>query len=216
MVNDEICTNEFIKKYLKTGFIVRLDADKTVSEYYQELCDDYKSDLVDKELVFNYIQKNFRPTSYDKIKYELFLTQTLYWKIISEYIKESRNECQMYAYHSKKRLEVHHTNYEILGKELINTDKLMLLCHDCHASAHKINTDNIENKMHVLEETVNEINTRKESFTPLNIEIIVDENDHSLTASRLRFKKVALLFDIMNHMIDSKQLKNNRNGKYLC
>lgn len=68
-----------------------------------------------------------------KMKYSDFLT-TPYWREIAKRVKTQRKRCQLCG--SKKRLEVHHSDYSVHGEEIRNLDKLTILCHECHSKFH--------------------------------------------------------------------------------
>lgn len=67
--------------------------------------------------------------------YKNFLT-TKYWKAISgEVKKRAKFKCQLCNY-SGYDIQAHHKNYDILGKEIYNLDKLICLCVVCHSKHH--------------------------------------------------------------------------------
>lgn len=77
----------------------------------------------DEEIVASYIAN---------MDYKVFL-KTPYWKYISAYCKNGKR-CALCD--SELNLEVHHPSYDFHGLEHKNTDRLVVLCHDCHAMFH--------------------------------------------------------------------------------
>lgn len=68
------------------------------------------------------------------LSYKDFL-RTPYWKGISNYKKyKADNKCQLCG--GTDRLEVHHRDYSIRGREIDNLNGLICLCHNCHEKFH--------------------------------------------------------------------------------
>lgn len=110
---------DFSKKYLDPK------AEDT-PDGFSEFVSDYilgGVDFYDEEAVANHIAK---------MDYKVFL-KTPYWKYISAYCKNGKR-CALCD--SELNLEVHHPSYDFHGLEHKNTDRLVVLCHDCHAMFH--------------------------------------------------------------------------------
>lgn len=69
-----------------------------------------------------------------KLEYKEFLA-TPYWKAIAEYKKNQHKKCQLCG--SIENLNVHHSNYRILGEEIFKMQELTVLCDKCHNKFHK-------------------------------------------------------------------------------
>lgn len=72
---------------------------------------------------------------YKYLKYPGYLN-TRYWEKVKESVHYYKKCCEDCG--STERLQVHHLNYRIKGKELLgdNINKLKLLCRKCHISVH--------------------------------------------------------------------------------
>lgn len=62
--------------------------------------------------------------------------KTPYWRAIAEHKKYKNKKCQLCG--ATENLNVHHTNYDILGIEVNNLNDLTVLCEDCHHKFHKL------------------------------------------------------------------------------
>ena len=68
-----------------------------------------------------------------KLTYHDFL-KTPYWKSVSSYMKGKFKKCCQCG--STKNLNVHHKNYNNLGKEHETLEDLILVCKPCHEKIH--------------------------------------------------------------------------------
>ena len=109
---------EFVNKYLVPG-------GDTSDAQFKEF---YKNYFVEKAEISNEVKALI-----SSISYKEFL-QTPYWIFIARIKKGQIERCQLC--NSDKKLEVHHSTYDIRGNEINHLDKLTVLCHDCHAKYH--------------------------------------------------------------------------------
>lgn len=69
------------------------------------------------------------------LPYEDFL-RTYYWRTIREHLLlQYRYKCSNCSHHNYP-LEIHHTRYDIVGKEHLYLRSLMVLCFVCHGQMH--------------------------------------------------------------------------------
>ena len=119
--------NKKIEDYNKFYLEFNLNPNKqfNIDKPYKERWELINNHYLDKEIVYNTVRL---------LPYKEFL-KTPYWKTISQRAKyKAGYQCKLCS--SNKKLETHHPNYDILGKELQNMDKLVVLCHNCHDKFH--------------------------------------------------------------------------------
>lgn len=69
-----------------------------------------------------------------KMPYAEFL-QTPYWQTVrATMLERADNRCHRCK--AQEHLQVHHISYEHRGDEMRHLELLVVLCRDCHASAH--------------------------------------------------------------------------------
>ncbi len=128
-------TQNFIKVYLKPN--KHFKKKDSISSIYEHMINPKYPDgtpiIIDWDQVCDYIL--------DNLTYEEFL-HTMYWEIISHYIKIKRNfTCNRCGetYHLMSKLNVHHNTYIHHGEEHkpeVIDDDLELLCYKCHIKHH--------------------------------------------------------------------------------
>lgn len=128
----------------------QIENEKYFISYFNMLIDPYSSwknnvkiqeKIRDIENCMYYVDKQKRFELISILNYSDYLN-TPYWKAIAEYKKRKNKNCQLCG--SNINLNVHHTDYSILGNEFENLNKLTVLCKNCHYKYH-----NKENKNEV-------------------------------------------------------------------
>lgn len=120
-VQKSIIENVLIEKYLNPNYYITENIDL---EY----------ELEELKIIQQYIDVDELKRYINKIGYKTYL-QTPWWKITAKYKKSKIKKCQLCG--STKNLNVHHSNYSILGNEFNNLDELTVLCQSCHYKFHK-------------------------------------------------------------------------------
>jgi len=127
-------TIEFIERYLSTSHTPAKSHDNAdyIKRKWYEINVDFEQKGVDPEGINQYIKHNLSHENYN-----LFLYNTDYWRIISDYIKFLAGyKCLLNQKHTE-RLVVHHGDYDWLhGRELQLYRQLVCLCDDCHKMVH--------------------------------------------------------------------------------
>lgn len=199
-----IATNAFKKKYLKLHNILEIDIPEEIIERWEKLKKDYAE--IDKENFAKYCYNNFNPRQ-NNYQYKNFYLRTTYWKIISNYIKLTRNKCEFGDWCDNTYLDVHHYTYIILGKEIENEKDLRVYCSSCHTKLHnyteyngknKVNTDyELKLRLGDLEDNIASLNSVQKKNDNLSLSNITIENDN-FDSTLLKCKGIILRYEIIN------------------
>lgn len=125
-------TKKFIEKYLdEQGCSTRNP--KAIEKLWYEITADLNGSDVNADHIASYIKKYL---SYEN--YSSKFLQTLYWVIVSDWVKLLANfKCKMFTAHNAESLVTHHPNYnEIHGYEIQDVHLLVCLCKVCHDKFH--------------------------------------------------------------------------------
>lgn len=191
-VDVAIITKNFINKYLQTGDKTNdVDIIDNFDEYWKEINDKYS--VVDKKYIFALVNLTYSKPNYDK-----FLS-TLYWKIISVFVKVIRGKSYCYfSYdHDRTHLNAHHRTYDIFGEELDHLDELVCLCDHCHSHGHhkkmkeyrvstSLNNGELEKKLELMNAT-NNFNDAIDKLT-----VMMQDLDDSFEATELKINLIHL------------------------
>ncbi len=107
-------------------------------------------------LILNHVWKDEYGDGYRSLGYpaSTVFHQTLYWKVIREYLIHSRgyrcesNQCQRFwaggSMYGNDALEIHHKQYRIHGEEHRHLDTLYVLHRECHQACHPEGSNALE------------------------------------------------------------------------
>lgn len=113
----------------------RLDMEKTKNRWRAEVVPSTKSKKERQlEKYLKKIKTKYGPLELDYEEYREFLRSD-YWKDLRKRkLQEVGNKCELCG--RKDSLQVHHLNYETVGREELSD--LKVVCADCHKYIHKI------------------------------------------------------------------------------
>jgi len=119
-------TKKFIEKYLdEKGYSSRNPI--YIQIMWEEINKDLNGFNVRESDIANYIRKYM---SYEN--YSIF-TKTLYWIIVSDWVKLCKNFfCEISSHHNNNILVAHHPGYYFHGYEIQTVHLLICLCESCH------------------------------------------------------------------------------------
>jgi len=135
-IPDNITANEIIQRVMKAIKLRDKPVDK-IERIFQGLQAEYESKKHDPSDMFHLLHilvtnhLNALETHIKDLKYKDEFLQSIYWKIVRDYILwKYRYKCILCG--GGKKLNVHHKNYNHHGLEHLYLDDLTVLCEDCH------------------------------------------------------------------------------------
>lgn len=161
---DKVALDLYFKKYLDPNSLSR--------PTMEELQDTGKFKCELKSL----INQTFK----GKGGYRLFL-QTPYWRSISERCRKHVNYKCKKCGRSNTQLDVHHPSYDIHGEEQICWPLLLVLCNDCHKSAHRGITISALKQKYGCEIEYNNQNDSNDKVEEEEKEMEEDDLDYSVS-----------------------------------
>lgn len=137
----DLCGNNDLCNDVQTSVVISPESERTARFIKRYLVPKKKHPIKNPQVSFRKLV-NYHGVSWSEVKayifanlnYEDFL-HTLYWCVISSYVKFTSNKkCKVCG--KDKDLHVHHMTYKNHGDEAHHLEDLVCLCAECHQKEH--------------------------------------------------------------------------------